>query len=223
MRTIAIIPAYNAEKTIGRIIENTRKYVDEVAIINDGSKDNTLKVAQKHGATVYNHRRNMGLGFALRSGFREALKKNFDIIITLDADGQHDPEDIEKLINRLHENNVDVIIGSRLIDKKQWPNFPKHRLIGNILLTNLTNLAAQKKITTDSQSGYRILKKEVLEKINLTGKTMEIASEIIYEVGKNGFKTDEVPIKATYDKEISNIKIFRDISRIIKLLIRKKI
>lgn len=221
MKTVAVIPAYNAENTIGQIIENTKKYVDEVTIVNDGSRDNTPKIAKEHGATVYNHRKNMGLGFALRTGFREALKKNFDIVITLDADGQHDPEDIEKLINRLHENNVDVIIGSRLIDKSQWSNFPKHRLIGNILLTSLTNFAVQKKITTDSQSGYRILKKEVLEKIHLTGKTMEIASEIIYETAKNNFKIDEVSIKATYDKEISNIKIFRDISRIIKLLIKK--
>jgi glycosyltransferase involved in cell wall biosynthesis len=223
MKTVAVIPAYNAENTIGQIIENTKKYVDEVTIVNDGSKDDTPKIAKEHGATVYNHRKNMGLGFALRTGFREALKKNFDIVITLDADGQHDPEDIEKLINRLHENNVDVIIGSRLMDKSQWSNFPKHRLIGNILLTNLTNFAAKKKITTDSQSGYRILKKEVLEKIHLTGKTMEIASEIIYETAKNNFKIDEVPIKATYDKETSNIKMFRDISRIIKLLIKKNV
>jgi len=223
MKTVAVIPAYNVEKTIAGVIRNTKKFVDDVIVINDGSTDNTGLLAEKLGVILLNHPTNQGLGYALRTGFKEALIRGYDIVVTLDSDGQHDPEDIERLIRRLQENRVDLIIGSRMINRVEWSNFPRHRLLGNLILTFVTNLAVGRKVTTDSQSGYRVIKREVLEEMDLIGKTMEIASEIIFEAGKNGFKIDEVPIKATYDKEVSNVNALRDISRIIFLLARKSL
>lgn len=221
MKKIAIIPAYNVEKTVSEVIRNTRKFVNDVMVVNDGSTDHTGTLAEKLGVILLNHPTNLGLGCALRTGFKEALIKGYDIVVTLDSDGQHDPEDIERLIQRLQDNRVDVIIGSRLTNRAEWRNFPRHRLWGNLVLTFVTNLAVGRKVTTDSQSGYRVIKREALKKMNLAGKTMEIASEIIFEAGKNGFKIDEVPIKASYDKEVSNVKALRDISRIIFLLAKK--
>lgn len=222
MRTAVIIPAYNVENNAVNVIRMAKKFADEVIVVNDGSRDKTANILKKLGVRVLTHEVNKGLGCALRTGFEQAVKGGFDIVITLDSDGQHDPCDIKKLVERLCENQVDVIIGSRLLNRGEWRNFPKHRLYGNLILTFLTNLALGSKVTTDSQSGYRALKKKVLDRVNLEGERMEIASEIILEVAKNNFKIDEVPIKATYDKEISNVRALRDVARIIFMLLKKR-
>jgi len=223
VRVAAVIPAYNVENTIAKVVSQTKKFVDEVIAINDGSKDGTFKILRKLGVTVINHPKNKGLGCALRDGFKEALKKGFDIIVTLDSDGQHNPEDIERLVTRLKKNQADVVIGSRLLDQKEWSNFPKTRLYGNRLMTLFTNLICHKKVTTDSQGGYRAFKREALKKLELKAERMEISSEIIFEVAKNNLRLKEIPIKATYDREISNVKAFRDIYRILKVLTQKRL
>lgn len=223
MKIAAVIPAYNVEDTVKRVVEGIRDLVDEVIVVNDASHDHTYGILKKLNVTVLNHRQNTGLGGALRDGFEEALRRNFDIVITLDSDGQHDPHDVARLLKRLHDNKVDLIIGSRLLEKNGWRNFPKHRLHGNRILTYLTNLIIGRKATTDSQSGYRVLKREVLEKVELTGQRMEIASEIVYEAATKGFRIDEVPIKPTYETEKSNVQLIRDTLRILWMLVRKRL
>lgn len=222
MRVAAVIPAYNVQDTVRRVVEDIKPLVDEVIVINDASSDKTADILADLGVTVIRHKNNMGLGRALRDGFKEALKHGYDIVVTLDSDGQHDPSDLKQLLERLKTNQVDVIIGSRLINHGDWSDFPRHRLYGNRILTWLTNLAVGRKVTTDSQSGYRVLKREVLERVKLGGKRMEIASEIIFEAATRGFKIDEVAIKPTYDKEKSNVHLIRDTFRILKLLIQKR-
>lgn len=223
MRVAAVIPAYNVQDTVKKVVEGVKDLVDEVIVVNDASSDKTAHILASLGVTVIRHKKNMGLGGALRDGFKEALRRGCDIVITLDSDGQHDPSDLKRLLERLKTNQVDVIIGSRLVNHSDRSNFPRHRLYGNRILTWLTNLVIGRKVTTDSQSGYRVLKKEVLEQANLTGKRMEIASEIVYEAAARGFKIDEVAIKPTYDKEKSNVNLIADTFRILLLLARKRL
>ena len=219
---IAVIPAYNVEDTVVKVVNNAQEAVSKVIVVNDGSKDNTLKVLKNMDVTIVNHSSNQGLGCALRHGFKAALKEYPDIVITLDSDGQHDAHDIKRLIGIFIKDKADAVIGSRLIDKSQWANFPRQRLLGNILLTFLTNLSAGRKVSTDSQSGFRAISGLALKRFDLTTKKMAISSEIIYELARNKCKVSDVQIKATYDEEISNVRAINDISRILILLLRKR-
>jgi glycosyltransferase involved in cell wall biosynthesis len=170
---------------------------------------------------VIKHDQNRGLGEALRTGFAKALEEGYDFIVTLDADGQHSPGDVRKVLVPLENNECDMVIGTRLNDRSQWSKFPPARLIGNLLLTAMTNIVVGKKATTDSQSGYRAFRREVLEKINLESSRMAISSEIVVEVAQQGFKIAEVPIEATYEDEISYQRILIDPLSIACLLVRK--
>lgn len=221
MKIIAVVPALNCENTISRVVKGLYNVVDKVIVIDDGSIDRTRTNGNLNGATVVSHKKNLGLGSALRTGFKEALKRNADIVVTLDGDGQHDPYEVKKVIDLLIKNHCEVVIGSRLLDKSQWNKFPRHRLWGNLVLTFLTNLAIGKKTTTDSQSGYRALKREVFEKMTLGSSRMEIASEIVYEAAKKGFRIKEVSIKATYEDEVSNQRLLKDPLKILLMLFKK--
>lgn len=215
------MPAYNAAKMVGEVVKGLHGLVDYVIVVDDGSSDDTAKMAAEARAEVVSHVKNQGLGAALRTGFRAALSKDCDFIVTLDADGQHSPGDVRKILVRLENNECDMVIGSRLIDRRQWLRFPPLRLVGNLILTGLTNLAVGRKVTTDSQSGYRAFRKDVLEAVTLTADRMAISSEIIVEVARRGFKIAEVPIEATYENEVSYQRFFRDPVAISLLLIGK--
>jgi len=223
MKTIAVIPALNCEKTISKVVKNLNGLVDEIIVVDDGSIDETKNNGHTNGAVVISHPQNKGLGEALKTGFKQALKRDADIIVTLDGDGQHKPADVQRVMDLLINNHCDVVIGSRLLKKEGWRNFPKHRLWGNLILTLLTNAAIGKKITTDSQSGYRAFKRKVVKKINLQSSRMAIASEIIFETAKNKFTIKEVPIKATYEDEISNQRLIIDPLRIMRMLFSKSL
>lgn len=221
-RVAAVIPAYNVQNTVRKVVIQAKELVDDIFVVDDGSKDNTHQLLQNLDVRIINHKKNQGLGSALRSGFDIVMRENFDIVVTLDSDGQHDAFDIKRLVDKLIIDDVDAVIGSRLLEKSQWKYFPKHRLLGNIVLTFLTNLAAGRKVTTDSQSGFRAIRIESLKKLNLTTKKMAISSEIVFELVRNDLKISDVSTKATYDKEISNVKAVSDISGILWLLLKKR-
>lgn len=221
MKKIAVIPALNCEKTIYKVVGGLEGLVDQVIIVDDGSTDQTKRNGHFNGSIVISHGENKGLGAALRTGFKEAIKKGADIIVTLDGDGQHEPKDVKKILDLLIHNHCDMVVGSRLLDKEGWAKFPKTRLLGNRILTFLTNLAVGKKVTTDSQSGYRAMKRAVAKQIRLHSNRMEISSEIIVETARKGFRIKEVPIKPTYEDEISNQNIVFDPLKIISMLFGK--
>lgn len=220
-KVVAIIPANNEEKTIGRIIEQVLRIVDSAIVIDDGSKDNTAKISQSSGAKVIKNKRNLGLGSALRIGFKEALESNYDIVVTLDADGQHDPKELTCLLKFLNKKDADLVIGSRFLRPERIINFPRHRLLGNVLLTVFTNMILNKWVTTDSQSGYRAIKREALEKLKLSSKRMDISSEIIIEAALNNNKIVEYPIKVTYNQMKSHQHLIRDTFLILLLILKK--
>lgn len=217
---VIVIPAYNEEAKIGDVISDlARNGYENIIVVDDGSQDNTYKIAKSRKAEVYKHIINRGLGGALGTGIKAALMKNADIIVTFDADGQHAASDIKKLITPIIEGKADVVIGSRLIKSDGMPFVRK---IGNWGM-NLITYIMFGIWTTDSQSGLRAFSRKAAEKISIKGNRMEVSSEMISEIGRRRLRFKEVPIKAIYTdyslkKGQSNLNAFKIL---LKLTVRK--
>ena len=159
------IPAYNEEKNIASIITKLKQITDSIIVCDDGSSDMTGDISKNLGAIVISHKKNMGYGVAINSIFQKSKEINSDLLVTFDADGQHRVEDIEKVIGPIKNNDADLVIGSRFLNKKS--DVPNYRKIGIKVITQVTNASIKKKLT-DSQSGFRAYSKQVLSKISLS-------------------------------------------------------
>jgi glycosyltransferase involved in cell wall biosynthesis len=201
MSTVIVIPAYNEEKMIGEVIRGCQRQNkdSQIVVIDDGSKDRTKKIAQEAGAIVLSHPINRGLGASLSTGLTAALlllKDKEGIIVTLDADGQHDPREIPKLIEPILKGEAEVVIGSRFISSER-KKIPFLRYLANWCGNFFTWLLFGIKVT-DSQSGFRAFSFQAAQKIRLRTNTMEVSSEIIREIKLNNLKLKEVPITPIY-------------------------
>jgi len=201
MKIIAIIPAYNEEETIGRVIEDMPEIVNEIIVIDDGSTDNTAKIAKEKGVNIVSFRGNRGLAIAYRVGLKEALKRKADIIVSLDADYQHDPKEIPKLIEPIVKGKADFVIGSRFINKTY--KMPLLKYYGNIAFTKLINFLLGLKLT-DTQSGFRAFTKEVAEILKIK-QGFTYTQQTIVQVAYHRFKMIEVPINAMQRKGKSRL------------------
>ncbi len=196
MTKVAILlPAYNEEVAIASMILLSSKYADEVIVIDDGSTDRTKEVSQLAGATVLSHKINKGKGVALKTGFDYA--KKYDIIVTIDADGQHNPLEIPLLIKPIEEDIADLVNGSRYINK-QDTSTPKYRRIGQTVLDTATNIASGVKIT-DSQSGFRAFSSKCFNCFNFDPEGFGIESDMLIEAANNNLRICEVEISVRYD------------------------
>jgi glycosyltransferase involved in cell wall biosynthesis len=194
------IPAFNEEQNIGKIIITLKKITQDIIVCDDGSSDLTREIAEGLGAKVISHTKNMGYGEAIKSIFNEAKKKESDILVTFDADGQHRPEDIMSITKPIIDQQAEVVIGSRFL--KNETNMPKYREIGVKILTKVTNMSIKENLT-DSQSGLRAYQKKVLQNINLTDSGMGISTEILIKSHQKEFRIVEVPIQILYGKNTS--------------------
>ncbi len=192
---IAVVPAYNEEKSIGSVISKTKEYVDKVIVIDDGSIDGTYGYAKEAGAIAVRHIINRGAGAATWTGIQAALKLNADIIVTIDADGQHLPGDIPDLIKPILESRADVVIGSRL--KGNIDRMPFTKKIGNILLNKITYLFYGINIT-DTQSGFKAFSRGAASLINISVDRYGFCSEVIGELRKKKLRFVEVSIPTIY-------------------------
>jgi len=216
-----VIPAYNEEKTIGHVIEETISAMDslqmpyEIIVVDDGSKDNTRRIASTYKALVLSNARNMGKGYALRRGFRHAQG---DIVVTIDADGAHSPKEIQHLVTPLL-NGTDIVAGSRFLGSGKYSMSRLNR-IGNLVFNIMIMTLTGKRIT-DSQSGFRAVKKNVLKRLNLLSLGYDIETEITVKGLKNGFTFQEKPIsceKRQYSN--SKLKILSDGAKILKTILK---
>jgi glycosyltransferase involved in cell wall biosynthesis len=219
-----VIPAYNEEKTIGNVIEETIQIMDsfglpyEIIVVDDGSTDRTKEVASRYKATVLSNGKNRGKGYALRKGFQHAQG---DIIVTIDADGSHKPKEIPDLINPLF-NGADMVAGSRFLGNGQNHTSKLH-MLGNHLI-NMTIMVLTRKLITDSQTGLRAFKREFLEKINLESCEYEIETEITVKGLKSGFNFQEVPIGCRRREcGISKVKILSDGAKILITILKSAV
>lgn len=194
------IPAFNEEKNIGKVIVTLKKITNDIIVCDDGSNDLTKEIAEGLGVKVISHTKNMGYGEAIKSIFNEAKKKEADILVTFDADGQHRPEDIMSLTKPIIDQEAEVVIGSRFL--KNETNMPKYRKIGVKVLTKVTNMSIKENLT-DSQSGLRAYQKKVLQNISLTDSGMGISTEILIKSHQKEFRIVEVPIQILYGKDTS--------------------
>lgn len=202
---LAAIPAYNEAKTIGSMVLATRRYVDEVAVIDDGSTDGTGLIAKEAGATVIRHARNKGYGAAIRSCFDYARSNGTQILVILDGDGQHRPDHIPNVIKPVAEGGADVCIGSRFLDTRGVEDMPFYRRVGIKVLTKLTNLGSHVNAKVkDGQSGFRAYSRLAIDLLDPRESDMGASAEILWDVNKRGLKVVEVPIQVDYKGETSS-------------------
>lgn len=221
MKLFVVIPAYNEESTIAKVIKDVKKRgYRNIVVVDDGSSDKTYRLAKSQNVTVLRHILNRGLGGALGTGIRYALEKGADIIVTFDADGQHDPGDIARLVAPVKNKKADVVIGSRMLKPEGMPLLRK---IGNYGLNFITR-SLFGVWTTDSQSGLRCFSRKAAEIIEIKTNRMEVSSEIIKEVGHKKLKLKEVPIKAIYtDYSMKKGQTHFNAFRILTKLVLRKI
>lgn len=199
----AIIPMYNEEGTVGKVVKETLKYVDKVIAVDDGSKDKCYDEAKKAGAIVVKHIINMGLGFTLATGCEKAVSMGAKILVTIDSDGQHDPKEIPKLLKVLKDEKLDIVFGSRPISDKM----PVVKKIGNwgIYTGSKRMFSIDVK---DTQSGLRMFKSSAYQKIKWRSSRYAVSSEIVMNTGKAKLKYKEVPIKTIYNDNFKGTTIF---------------
>lgn len=197
MKLLVIIPAFNEASIIGSVITSVHKTLPdaEILIVDDGSSDATSEQAKKHNVMVVRHIVNRGLGGAIGTGLAFAKRHTYDIAITLDADGQHDPKDARAMIALLRQDQYDLVIGSRMI--QGILEMPSDRRLLNWLANALTFLLFGVK-TTDSQSGFRAFNRKAIQMISLKTERMEVSSEIFAEINRLKLRFTEVPISVIY-------------------------
>ena len=200
MKITVGIPAYNEEKNIAKIIVKLKKMVDQILVCDDGSTDSTCAIAESLGVTVIKHPENSGYGMAIRSIFLKAREINADLLVTIDADGQHKIEDINKIIKPIADGRADISIGSRFL--KEDNNTPGYRKLGVKVITKVTNSSLSEKVT-DAQSGFRAYNNKVLQSLTPSDSGMGISTEILIKSSNLGFKIAEVPTEIQYEGDTS--------------------
>jgi glycosyltransferase involved in cell wall biosynthesis len=201
MKITVGIPAYNEEKNIAKIISRIKDVTQSIIVCDDHSTDDTNKIAKSMGVDVITHSRNMGYGSAIKSIFAKAKEIDSDILVTMDADGQHRIEDLKKILEPVLSGTVDICIGSRFLEKNV-ENVPSYRKVGIKVLTKLTNVSLKESIT-DSQSGFRAYAKKAISEIIPTESGMAISNEILLKASNLNLRIGEVPIVVLYDGDTS--------------------
>jgi len=214
---LVVIPARDAEGTVGQVVRALRIILPAatVLVVDDGSTDDTSGAARAAGAEVLRHDVNRGKGAALQTGFDEAVRRGVDRVLTLDADGQHDPARAPDLVSAL--DRADVVIGSRDRDRTGMPWI---RRATNSVMTWIVSHLARHAIE-DTQSGYRAIRADVLRSVRPQSLRFEYESEFLIEAGRNGFTFAAVPIPTLYNAPGSHIRPFRDTLRFFRLLFRR--
>jgi glycosyltransferase involved in cell wall biosynthesis len=202
-KLIVIVPAYNEEPKIGSTLRAVKEQLaalllsdidSEIIVVDDGSQDSTFQEARQVGVVVLRHAINLGLGAALGTGFQAALRRGATVVVTLDADGQHEPQDIPRIVAPVLDGTADVVIGSRLLNPDGMPLDRRVINWGANLITWLLFGVW----TTDSQSGLRAFSGRAIQEIDIKTNRMEVSSEIIAEVGRLGLPFAEIPIRPIY-------------------------
>jgi glycosyltransferase involved in cell wall biosynthesis len=217
MKYCIIIPAYNEAQAIAGVVTDARAHIPDVIVIDDGSCDASADIARNAGAAVLMNRHNLGKGLTLNKGFHYALSHGFDAVITMDADGQHLPEEIPRFLERAKHSKASIIIGNRMKDLKCMPVV---RAITNIFMSWLISKMARQRIP-DTQCGYRLIKKDLLSKVNLRTYKYEAESEMLIQAARLGFTIESIPIKTVYLGTPSRINPAMDTFRFIRFIIKE--
>ncbi|PTD94225.1 glycosyltransferase family 2 protein [archaeon SCG-AAA382B04] len=201
-KVLALIPAFNEEKSVGKVIDEVRKhqrdYLDEIVVVDDSSTDKTKEIVQDKGVEVVSHVINIGVGGAVRTGYRYAIQEEFDYLVLLDADGQHDPKYIPKLFNKLIEDECDLVIGSRFLNESH-KGYSYVRKAGIIFFTKMVSFLGGIDIT-DVTSGYRVYDVDALKKLD-RNKDDHWAIEQSLEASRRNLKIEECSVEMPIREE----------------------
>ena len=203
-KVVVAMPAYNEETYIGTMVLKARKYADRVIVVDDGSTDGTAEISGLAGASIIRHPENKGKGAAIQSILDEVKKDIPDVLILLDADSQHNPDEIPRLIKAVLDG-CDLVIGSRELVKR---DIPSYRRVGQKVLLYLTRFLTRNKIT-DSESGFRAFSRRAIAELELTQKGFAVESEMIAVAEEKNLKITEVPISVKYTKDSSTLNPVR--------------
>jgi glycosyltransferase involved in cell wall biosynthesis len=204
-RPAALVPAYRCSGTVGGVIRNLRAHVGEILVVDDGSRDGTADEARAAGARVLERPENGGKGCALRDGLADLLARAFTHVAFVDADGQHDPDDLPALLSAAR-SGADFVVGSRLKDPATMPakNFWANT-IGDKVLSRMTGLPIE-----DGQSGYRVIATRLLRRLRLRANRYSIENEILIKAAPHVERFATVPVKTIYGPARSHYRPFRD-------------
>jgi len=208
----ALIPAFNAAQSLPNLLLQVNKHLPDILVVDDGSTDNTAEAARQGGATVIRLEKNRGKGNALKTGFKAALDAGFTAVLTLDADGQHDPERIPEFLMLASPDAL--IIGCREARLEKMP-FP--RILSNQITSSMLSMLTGT-LLRDSQSGYRLIGCEILSKVELETDHFETESELLLKAARLGYRPQFLPIPTRYDGERSFMRPALDTARFIRLL-----
>lgn len=195
------MPALNEEKYVGSLVLKTRQYVDQVIVVDDGSTDSTVEIARLAGAKVIQHKTNQGYGAAIQTIFSEAKKINPDVLVILDADAQHNPREIPRLIKPILNGDYDCVIGTR---RGQVPKIPLYRRIGQRIILRSVKAISNNDLT-DSECGFRAFSLKAVKAINIKEIGMAVSAETVAEAQRKNLKMTQVPVNVTYNKDSSTI------------------
>jgi glycosyltransferase involved in cell wall biosynthesis len=210
-----LIPAYHEELKIGEVVESASKY-GEVVVVDDGSLDQTFHVAKRYGAHVIRHPINQGKGAAIQTGLNYFLKGSWEGLILMDGDGQHDPHEIPRFIEACQDKSVMMMIGNRMHKAHKMPRIRK---LTNWLMSKILSIVAGISVK-DSQCGFRLLRRDLVQRINLKSTKFEIESEILIEAARFTKGILSVPVSSIYGDEKSKIRPVQDTLRFFRFMIR---
>ncbi|MBN2028833.1 glycosyltransferase family 2 protein [bacterium] len=218
MKVGVVIPAFNVGKRIEDVLLKVRRYIPNrcICVVDDGSTERNGNMIQKQHIHLIRHQKNNGKGEALKSGFRWILSDGFDGVLTLDGDGQHDGDAIPDFISTMERTSADIVLGIRRFKLREMPF---DRICSN-RLTSLFVSAMTKQWIPDSQTGYRLIKSDVLKHIALNTSHYETETELLIKAIRKGFSVSFCPIVVNYDNPISHIDRMKDTERFCKLIIQ---
>ncbi|HUV39575.1 MAG TPA: glycosyltransferase family 2 protein [Planctomycetota bacterium] len=216
MRVLALIPCYNEAGRIGAVVQGCLEHVEAALVVDDGSTDATADEARAAGAVVISYRPNRGKGVALNLGYDYAVREGCDAVITLDGDGQHDPAEMPRFLEAAATDDVHLVLGNRMSDVS---TMPRHRRFTNRTTSFFVSWLSGQTMH-DSQTGYRLIKAEVLKAVRCTTRNYEAESEILIKAGRAGFHITEVPIATIYHGGKSSIHPLKDTLRFVRLVLR---
>jgi len=219
-RVVALVPCYREAARIGDVVRRVRPHVDAVVVIDDGSPDQTANEARQAGAIVLPHAVNRGKGAAIQTGMQYAIEKGYDLMIFLDGDGQHNPEEVPRFLEARRASQAGIVVGNRMGDVKKMPLLRKWT--NQFTSWVLSRLAGQP--IADSQCGYRLLHRDVVPDIRIETSNFDTESEMLIQAGRRGHKIVSVPVQTIYEgqEKQSKIRPGRDTVRFFKLVWRNR-
>lgn len=213
----AVIPVLNEEKNIEKVVSELENYCENIIIVNDGSTDNTKEILRRLCETyskkllIIENKKNMGIGYSMKVGLKKSLDFDNSIIVKIDGDGQHQPQDLIKFVNKINDEGYEFVKGNRFLMKDDLENMPLTKLVGNLLVTTLQKLISGKYDISDPNNGFLAIKKTVIENIDIDSlqNNYFFENSLLLNITSHNYSVGEVGIKTIYNDEKSSIPMFR--------------